>query len=104
MGKRTRFSSEPFGTAIERLMTEAGTTYRGLASLTSEYEAVWMPVLQALSAQRRLRCDVKLARLLIFGALNWSVQWFSARKGVSLDALSDAALDLFIAPARKDTP
>ena len=69
MGKRTRFSSEPFGTAIERLMTEAGTTYRGLASLTSEYEAVWMPVLQALSAQRRLRCDVKLARLLIFGAL-----------------------------------
>ena len=34
MGKRTRFSSEPFGTAIERLMTEAGTTYRGLASLT----------------------------------------------------------------------
>ena len=77
---------------------------RALAHLTSEYEAVWVPVLQALRAQGRLRCDVKLARLLIFGALNWSVQWFSARKGVSLDALTDAALALFIAPAHKETP
>jgi hypothetical protein len=77
---------------------------RALAHLTSEYEAAWVPVLQALRAQGRLRCDVKLARLLIFGALNWSVQWFSARKGVSLDALTDAALALFIAPAHKETP
>ena len=35
---------------------------------------------------------MKLARLLIFGALNWSVQWFDRRKGASLDELTDAAL------------
>ena len=34
MAKRRKFSSEPFGTAIERLMNESGTTYRGLAAKT----------------------------------------------------------------------
>jgi len=34
MAKRRRFSSEPFGEAIERLMNESGVTYRGLAAKT----------------------------------------------------------------------
>src|SRR6476646_989625 len=34
MAKRRRFSSEPFGDAIERLMNESGVTYRGLAART----------------------------------------------------------------------
>ena len=32
--KRRRFSEEPFGPTIERLMEETGTTYRGLAAKT----------------------------------------------------------------------
>ncbi|MDP1953672.1 MAG: TetR/AcrR family transcriptional regulator [Polaromonas sp.] len=67
-----------------------------LAKLQSDYESVWQPVLQALSEQGRLGCPVKLARLLIFGALNWSAQWFDAKKGASLDELADAAVALFI--------
>jgi transcriptional regulator with XRE-family HTH domain len=34
MARRRRFSTEPFGPTIERLMDETGTTYRGLAELT----------------------------------------------------------------------
>ena len=34
MAKRRRFSSEPFGDAIERLMNDLGVTYRGLAAKT----------------------------------------------------------------------
>jgi transcriptional regulator with XRE-family HTH domain len=34
MAKRRRFSSEPFGLAIARLMNESGITYRGLAAKT----------------------------------------------------------------------
>ena len=71
----------------------------GIAQLQSEYEAPWVPVLQALHKARLLRADVKLARLLIFGALNWSAQWYDRRKGASLDALTDAALGLFIGEA-----
>jgi TetR/AcrR family transcriptional regulator, cholesterol catabolism regulator len=62
----------------------------------SAYEAVWLPVLQALHDQGQLRADVHLARLLIFGALNWSAQWYSARKASSLDDLTAAAMALFI--------
>jgi AcrR family transcriptional regulator len=67
-----------------------------LARLQGDYEAVWEPVLEALHRQGRLRCPVKLARLLMFGALNWSVQWFDAKKGASLDELADAAMALFV--------
>ena len=67
--------------------------------MQGEYEAAWQPVLQALHAAGRLKPDVKLARLLIFGALNWSVQWYDRRKGATLDELADAALALFIGEA-----
>lgn len=67
-----------------------------LAELQSQYEAPWAPVLEALHASGQLKADVKLARLLIFGALNWSAQWFDRRKGASLDELADAAIALFI--------
>ena len=67
-----------------------------MATLQREYEAVWLPVLEALFASGQLTCPVKLARLLIFGALNWSVQWFDAQKGANLDELTDGAMALFI--------
>lgn len=71
-----------------------------LARLQGDYESVWEPVLRALSDQGRLQAPVKLARLLIFGALNWSAQWFDAKKGASLDELADAAMALFIGDER----
>jgi AcrR family transcriptional regulator len=73
---------------------------KGIATLQRDYEAAWAPVLQALADDGRLRTDAHLARLLILGALNWSVQWFDARKQASLDELTNAAMALFIA----DTP
>ena len=73
-----------------------------LAQLQSEYEAPWVPVLEALRSSGRLTADVKLARLLIFGALNWSAQWYDRRKGASLDELTGAAMALFIAGLPRD--
>lgn len=66
-----------------------------LAQLQVQYEAAWTPVLEALHASGQLRAPVKLSRLLILGALNWSVQWFDQKKGASLDALTDACMVLF---------
>ena len=34
MARRRRFSEEPFGPTVERLMTESGETYRSLATRT----------------------------------------------------------------------
>ena len=69
---------------------------KGIARIKDSYEATWMPVLEALAQQGALQAEPGVARLFIFGALNWAVQWFSPNKGKSLDALTDEALALFI--------
>ncbi len=69
---------------------------KALALLIAEYESLWMPVLTALHSQGQLRAPVKLARLLILGALNWSVQWFDPKMGASVQDLADAAVAIFL--------
>ena len=61
-----------------------------------EYEAQWMPALQALHHTGKLKASPEIARLLIFGALNWTAQWFSEGRGLTLDELTEQALALFI--------
>lgn len=72
--------------------------------LKDGYEAAWSPVLQALHEQGQLAAEPALARLMIFGALNWSAQWYVAPSGrgarargrASLDELTTSALQLFL--------
>lgn len=64
--------------------------------LKDGYEAVWVPVLQALRVSGELRGDPALSRLMIFGALNWCVQWYDSQRTASLDDLTEAALQLFL--------
>ncbi|MDD0839957.1 TetR/AcrR family transcriptional regulator [Curvibacter sp. HBC61] len=73
---------------------------KGIARVKDAYEGAWMPVLQALADQRVLLAEPAVARLFIFGALNWSVQWFDPKRGLSLDQLTEQALALFI----RETP
>jgi AcrR family transcriptional regulator len=70
--------------------------YKQLQKLIAQYEALWMPVLQALEKSGQLRAPAPLAKLLILGALNWSVQWFDPKKSASLQQLCDAAISLFM--------
>jgi len=67
--------------------------------LKDTYEAVWVPVLKALRASGELKGDPALSRLMIFGALNWSVQWYDPHRNASLDDLTEAALQLFLKDA-----
>ncbi|AOW14957.1 TetR family transcriptional regulator [Hydrogenophaga crassostreae] len=71
------------------------------------YEAAWVPVFKGLHAEGRLSGEPRLARLMIFGALNWTVQWYQppgagtedAREKavrVGLDELTASALSLFL--------
>jgi AcrR family transcriptional regulator len=69
---------------------------KGISRIKDGYEAAWMPTLQALHAQGALQAEPGVARLFIFGALNWAVQWYAPRKGKSLDGLTEQALALFI--------
>jgi len=68
----------------------------GISRLQRDYEAVWAEVLQALAAAGRIRADAGVARLMMLGALNWSVQWYKPRRGASLDGLTENAMRLFL--------
>ena len=71
-----------------------------ISSLKADYEAAWVPVLHSLHQEGALRGSLPISRLMIFGALNWSVQWYdparAASGGASLDDLADNALLLFL--------
>ena len=75
-----------------------------LNKLQREYEAAWVPVLKSLHASGQLKAPVKLARLLIFGALNWSVQWYRTEAGASIEDLTQASVALFVHDAPPPTP
>ena len=72
------------------------TQRQDIAATKDAYEACWTPVLDALHRQGALRADPATGRFFILGALNWSVQWFSPRGALSLDELTEQALDLFL--------
>lgn len=67
-----------------------------IAALKDAYESEWMPVLNALHASGELQATPAMARLFMFGALNWSVQWHSPEGALSFDALTDQAMALFL--------
>ena len=76
-----------------------------ITQIKDDYEAAWTPVLQALHDSGQLQAPVGLARLMIFGALNWAVQWYAPPSPIragqesrraSLDELTEAALSLFL--------
>lgn len=72
---------------------------RAITTQKDVYEAAWMPALIALHRQGTLATRPEVARLFIFGALNWTVKWFDARGPLSLDALAEQALNLFVGDA-----
>ncbi len=64
--------------------------------LKDSYEAVWVPVLKALHASGQLQGEPGLARMMLFGALNWSVQWYDPAREATLDDLTLSVLHLFL--------
>ena len=83
-----------------------------ITGLKDRYESAWVPALQRLHASGHLAGDPGLVRLMIFGAMNWSVQWYQApdaarsktrptpvderRHLATLDQLTATALQLFL--------
>ena len=71
------------------------------------YEAAWTPVFEQLHANGQLAGDPKVVSLMVFGALNWAVQWYqpiqtddqslhTGSRRASLDDLTSTALMLFL--------
>jgi AcrR family transcriptional regulator len=58
----------------------------------AEYNNVWRDLVQDLAAAGQLRADVDPAvgRMLVLGALNWSVEWWNPERGPIDDVIAVA--------------
>ncbi len=72
---------------------------RDITTQKDAYEAAWMPALRALHRAGRIKAKPDVARLLIFGALHWAVQWYSDQGPLTLDEITRQAMLLFTGDA-----
>jgi AcrR family transcriptional regulator len=70
-----------------------------LIAVKDRYDALWQGVIDQLARAGLVRGDVKLARLLILGAVNFTATWFKRNGELSLDQLAQASADFFLQPA-----
>lgn len=72
-----------------------------IAVLTNRYEAIWDKVIDALHRSGDWAMPTRLDRLLVFGALNWTVQWYRAGAGISIEELAEQAVSFILRTAPK---
>jgi TetR/AcrR family transcriptional regulator, cholesterol catabolism regulator len=71
-------------------------------ALQKRYEQVWDDVIRHLQRSGEWAGPTRIDRLLMFGALNWIVQWYRPRGPLSVAQLVDDAEKFFLrTPARK---
>lgn len=87
-------------------------TRESILRLRDEYEAFWDGLLHHASGAMRMRrgVNLKLLRLLSFGAVNWVAQWYSPSGPFTPEQIADAFWDYTSsgvlearAPARRTT-
>lgn len=71
-----------------------------IVMMKDRYEAIWQKAVKDLKRAKLIRVDPKLARLLIFGALNWTAQWYRPGGALAIDDIADQAAELFVCPGK----
>jgi AcrR family transcriptional regulator len=79
----------------------APNSRRKIVKQRDEIEAMWDRVLRELATEGRVHGDLAILRLALLGAANWSLQWYDERGRLSIDALADQLLELFVPGAEK---
>jgi len=69
---------------------------RRLIAVKDRYDELWQQVIAELGRAGLLRGDVKLARLLILGAVNFTATWFRRGGGLSIEELARASAEFFV--------
>lgn len=69
-----------------------------IALVADRYQAAWQQTLDQLAASGRLASSSPPVRLLLFGMLNWTTQWYRADGALTLDQIGEAAIALLLRP------
>ena len=75
--------------------------YAKVTALMSRYEAVWDDVIEALHRSGEWNMPTRLDRLLLFGALNWTAQWYRPGAGITIEELAEEAIAFILRSAPK---
>lgn len=67
-----------------------------IIGLKDRYDQLWQRALTELKEAGLIASDSKVVRLLLLGAINYSVQWYKPGKGISIDELAQQAVDFFL--------
>lgn len=71
-----------------------------IIELKDRYEAIWDGVIKALYASGDWAMPGRFDRLLMFGALNWTAQWYRRGAGTSLEELAEQAVAFILRTPR----
>ena len=91
------FENGPYTAAhVMTFRTAPDTVRAAIVPVRDAYEARWTEMLRRLQADGKIppNVDVNVARLILFGAMNSSVDWFDASRG-SLDKFATAITHQF---------
>ncbi len=67
-----------------------------IADAFDRYQVPWQQTLDELAQAGKLASAAPPVRLLLFGMLNWSSHWYRSDGDLSVDALSDAAVNMLL--------
>lgn len=67
-----------------------------IAAAFDRYQTPWQTTLDELSAQGQISSAAAPVRLLLFGMLNWTSQWYRADGPLTIDQLADHAVALLL--------
>lgn len=73
-----------------------GPARRRVVRRRDRVEAVWRDALAAAQAAGLVDGDLRLLRLAMLGALNWTLQWYRRQGPLSLEQLAENLLALFL--------
>lgn len=71
-----------------------------IIKLKDSYDALWQDVLGELRRDGWIDDDSRVVRLLLLGAINYSVQWYRPGKGLSISQLTERTLEFFLQSRR----
>lgn len=69
---------------------------RRVIALKDRYDAHWQGMLDELARAGLIAADPQVARLFVFGAVNWTATWYRAGGRFSVDALAAQAEKLLL--------
>ena len=67
-----------------------------IIELKDRYDSCWQRMLTEMKQSGLIKDDSGVVRLLLLGAINYSVQWYKPGKGLTLDQLADQTVAFFL--------